>query len=488
MLFWNNFESRPNLIELSSSKLPQALLSSLEGLTGFDKSSFEEVHLSGEQVTSLRLNPGKWESLTSEQRANGMISRKIEGCLPVPWSSYGYYLPERPSFIHDPHFHAGLYYVQEASGMFLEQAIRQSLDINKSYRVLDLCAAPGGKSTLLQSIFPHESLLVSNEVIKTRVSILLENIIKWGPGNVVVTNNDPSDFAHLANFFDVMVIDAPCSGSGLFRRDQTAIAEWSEANVKLCSQRQQRILAEAWPALKQEGLLVYCTCSYSMEENETIVDWILDQFECESIRLNLQPDWNILETVSTKHRSYGYRFYPYLLKGEGFFLACLRKKEGSSFFFPKMKKTTWESVSSSLEKEFGQYLNTSLFPMKFSKQSDLVYAVPANRMNDLNLLHQNLYLKKAGILLGKLLFKELIPDQELATSCIAGSAFQKILLNKDQAIQYLRKEEFDIPSNHKGWALVEYQGLPLGWVKILPNRFNNYYPKNWRVMKSATDQ
>ena len=181
---------------------------------------------------------------------------------------------QRPSFTFDPLFHAGTYYVQEASSMFLEQALKQSVDLSQPLRVLDLCAAPGGKSTLLQSLLNKESLLVSNDVIKSRAAILEENIVKWGAANVVVTNNDPAHFARLENYFDAIVIDAPCSGSGLFRRDPEAINEWSENNVQLCSQRQQRIVADVWPALKQNGILIYSTCSYSAEEDEAILDWM----------------------------------------------------------------------------------------------------------------------------------------------------------------------------------------------------------------------
>jgi 16S rRNA C967 or C1407 C5-methylase (RsmB/RsmF family) len=277
-------------------QLPSSLLRSLEQVKGFNQTAFEEVHTSGEQVVSVRMNPlklsivnGEW-SIGNGQLAIGdqqNISTSLDvlqqhpstPLRAVPWSSSGYYLSQRPSFTLDPLLHAGAYYVQEASSMFLEQALKQSIDLAQPLLVLDLCAAPGGKSTLLQSIISNESLLVSNEVIQTRVNILKENIIKWGAGNVVVTNNDPSAFSKLHGLFDVLVIDAPCSGSGLFRRDAEAINEWSEDNVQLCSQRQQRILADAWHCLKEDGVLIYSTCSYSAEEDEEILDWIEERFK-----------------------------------------------------------------------------------------------------------------------------------------------------------------------------------------------------------------
>ena len=250
-------------------------MNSLTDVKGFSKEAFEQIHASGEQVTSIRRNPLKPGSLFSNEEK-------------IPWASNGFYLSERPSFTLDPLFHAGTYYVQEASSMFLEQAMKQSVDLSQQLLVLDLCAAPGGKSTLLQSIISKKSLLVSNEVIHTRVNILKENCIKWGSSNVVVTNNDPKDFSKLKGLFDVVVIDAPCSGSGLFRRDADAIKEWSEDNVQLCSQRQQRIIADTWNCLKEDAVLIYSTCSYSSSEDEDILDWMMEKWKVESIKLKVK--------------------------------------------------------------------------------------------------------------------------------------------------------------------------------------------------------
>src|SRR5688572_5876321 len=220
--------------------LPEKLLQSLKDVKGFYEKAFKEVHASATQITSIRRNPLKLSGITEWSTGSGQSNApviKVEGN--VPWSSFGFYLTERPSFTFDPVFHAGCYYVQEASSMFLEQALKQTVDLSKEIRVLDLCAAPGGKSTHIQSLISANSLLVSNEVIKNRTNVLKQNILKWGSTNVVVTNNDPKNFARLEGFFDVLVIDAPCSGSGLFRRDTEAINEWSEDNVLLCCGRQK---------------------------------------------------------------------------------------------------------------------------------------------------------------------------------------------------------------------------------------------------------
>ncbi|MGJ1316761.1 methyltransferase RsmF C-terminal domain-like protein, partial [Sphingobacterium multivorum] len=217
------------------------------------------------------------------------------------------------------------YYPQDASSMFIDHIIR-SLKLNeRSVRALDLCAAPGGKSTLLNSSLHPESLLVANEIIKTRVTVLQDNLMKWGNANTVTTNNDPAAFNRLPGYFDLMVVDAPCSGSGMFRKDTDAIDEWSEANVKLCSERQQRILAESLATLNKGGYLFYSTCSYSPEENEDIVDWLLDSGDFESIEIAIEEHWGIDHTSSNKHRAHGYRFYPHKLGGEGFFIAVLKK-------------------------------------------------------------------------------------------------------------------------------------------------------------------
>src|SRR5205809_2761586 len=276
--------------------LPACLMNSLANVEGFDKEAFEKLHASAEQVTSIRINPNK---TFNTQHSTFNIQNKI------PWTEWGYYLSERPSFTFDPLFHAGCYYVQEASSMFLEQALKQTVDLSQPLKILDLAAAPGGKSTHIQSLISKESLLVSNEVIRSRANVLKDNIVKWGCSNVVVTNNDPKDFSKLENYFDVIVVDAPCSGSGLFRKDPVAIEEWSLNNVQLCSQRQQRILADVWPALKKDGILIYSTCSYSKEEDEAILDWMSREFEIESRKLKVGTDWNITETKSNAG-TYGY--------------------------------------------------------------------------------------------------------------------------------------------------------------------------------------
>ena len=451
--------------------LPPALIQSLQNIKSFTEAAFVQVHHSGEQVTSVRLNPGK---IFNKQFS--IFSTQLEK---VPWCSNGFYLNKRPSFTLDPVFHAGAYYVQEASSMFLEEVLKQTVDLLQPLKLLDLCAAPGGKSTLIQSLLNKESLLVSNEVIKTRVNILAENISKWGAANVIVTNNDPGDFQRLLDFFDVIIVDAPCSGSGLFRKDPAAISEWSEQNVQLCSQRQQRILADILPSLKDGGLLIYSTCSYSEQEDEQIADWLLETMKVESLKLKVDAEWGIVETQSAKHNAYGYRFYPDKVKGEGFFIAAFRKS-GDEQQLGKFKSKSEKLSAKEIEvvKPYLQHADDFLF----IKQKEEVIALPKQLENELAAVQSCLYIKKAGVKLGTIIRNELIPDHELAVSTIISPGLPVAEVDLADALQYLRRQEIKIDTAAKGWALISHQHLPLGWVKILPNRVNNYYPKDWRIL------
>ena len=461
-------------------KIPSALIDSLIETKGFDKEAFEKVHQSGEQITSIRFNSQKPVDKSTVFSVEN--SKEAVDVYSVPWNANGYYLSLRPSFTADPLFHGGAYYVQEASSMFLEEAIRQAIDLSQPLRVLDLCAAPGGKSTLLQSAISDKSSLVSNEVIKSRVTVLSENITKWGAANVVVTNNDPKDFQRLPGYFDLIVVDAPCSGSGLFRKDPKAINEWSEQSVEMCSHRQQRILADILPALKDGGTLIYSTCSYSPSEDEEISDWLINDFELDAIQLQLKNEWNIIETTASKSKAKGYRFYPDKLKGEGFFIAAFRKKNPTDSAnresVVKGKSLRLTSKEIDVVKPWVKKWDDFFF----IKQNDEVIAIPSHLENDLAMLQSALYIKKAGVKLGVIIRNELIPDHELALSNIINPMTASIEVDKLTALEYLRKQEISIDSNYKGWVLLSYQQIKLGWIKLLSNRINNYYPKEWRII------
>ncbi len=415
--------------------------------------------------TSLRVNEAKGFPHTYTEK--------------IPWCNSGYYLNERPSFTLDPTFHGGSYYVQEASSMFLEQAFIQTVDRSKSLNVLDLCAAPGGKSTHLLSLMNRESLLVANEVIRSRASILSENIQKWGYSNAVVTNNDPQDFARLNGFFDVMVVDAPCSGEGLFRKDANAMNEWSLDNVALCSKRQRRILSDVWPALKQGGILIYSTCTYNEQENEENLAWLKVEQGVEFISLQLDPFWNIEQT--TRDNVMGYRFFPHKVKGEGFFLSVMRKTNGGESRMNYKKSFT--APSKKIIDQLSEWVHTP-DEKTFIIRNDQVQFFPKNKHFEIEFLAKNLYLISAGTSMATVKHDKLIPEHALALS---------IELNKDhftvlnvalaEALQYLRKETLNVNGEKKGFGLIQYNNVPLGWVNVLDNRMNNLYPAEWRIRK-----
>ncbi|MEO6150135.1 MAG: RNA methyltransferase, partial [Mucilaginibacter sp.] len=401
----------------------------------------------------------------------------------VPWCADGYYLDARPSFTFDPLFHAGAYYVQEASSMFIDHIIKHIKPKEDTIKVLDLCAAPGGKSTLLSSALNSDDLLVANEIIKTRVPVLADNLNRWGAANTIVTNNDPKDFTRLKGFFDVILVDAPCSGSGMFRKDPAARNEWSEANVNLCHQRQERILADVLPALKQDGYLIYSTCSYSHRENEDILDWLCENFGLESVDIPVDEDWGITVSKSDKHKATGYRFYPGKVMGEGLFAACLRKTEDTGEL-STYKNNAQQKLPAGEIDRIKAYINNPDDYYYFKVNDDWL-AIGREHKESLNTLHKNLYIKKSGVRIGKFAGRDMIPDHELAlTTIINKDAITETPLNYDEAIAYLRKDNINPNTTTQGWSLMTYEGLALGWAKLLPNRVNNYYPKELRILAS----
>lgn len=412
--------------------------------------------------TSIRLNPGK---------------PAAENLTQVPWSMYGRYLEERPKFTLDPTLHAGAYYVQEASSMFVEQALKQAVDLSKPLRVLDISAAPGGKSTHLLSLLNAESLLVSNEVIRSRASILAENIQKWGHSNVIVTNNDPEDFSRLTGFFDVILIDAPCSGEGLFRKDPNAMKEWSPENVELCAKRQRRILADVWPALKQNGILIYSTCTYNKLENEENIKWLNENHAFESIKLNLNPAWGI-DAVEEKN-VYGYHFYPHKVNGEGFFISVIRKTQAQSEGHFKIRK----GLSAPPKKTIEQLESwTTLKSPTFFTWNEVVYVVPKSIAKETEILLDHLKFVQAGTALATMKHDKLIPEHAAALAInLNKDNFFQLEVTEQDALRYLRKEPVEIHSSPRGFTLILYKGLALGWANVLDNRMNNLYPAAWRI-------
>lgn len=415
-------------------------------------------------------------------RVHPLKNNRTDMLSAVPWSQTGRFLPERPVFTLDPLLHGGAYYVQEASSMFLEQALAQSVDLSQPLCILDLCAAPGGKSTHILSLISRDSLLVSNEVIRSRASILSENIQKWGYPNAIVTNNDPEDFKRLKGFFDVMVVDAPCSGEGLFRKEAAAMEEWSPDNIQLCCSRQKRILSDAWDALKENGVLIYCTCTYNESENEENLQWLRENHSVEFLRLSLNPAWGIKE-IKTDTVT-GYRFFPHLVKGEGFFLSVMRKTQAVQTIRLKTKPSI-ARPSKKIAGRINEWI-ADTETMSFFQFNDLLFFTPAARAAAFEFLLQHLKIVYAGTNLARVKHDKLIPDHAMALSVqINRTHFPEVEVTEAQALQYLRREAIHLEDEPVGFSLLTYQDLPIGWVNVLQNRVNNMYPQEWRIRMKA---
>lgn len=454
-------------------QLPEKFKHQVRQLVGNEAELFFES-IQNEPQTSIRLNPFK---------ANPNLAHFPQ----IPWCNHAVSLSTRPSFIADPLFHAGTYYVQEASSMFLDVALKHiKTQITEPIKVLDLCAAPGGKSTLILDNLSDDDLLVANEIIKTRVPILEENIVKWGRSNVVITNNDPRDFSSLHEFFDVIVVDAPCSGEGMFRKDKHAIDEWSEEHVALCASRQQRILDDILPALKPTGFLVYSTCTFNTSENEQNVIRLQNNFGMQSIQLPLCENWQVTEVTEFQNSAmFAYRFYPHKVSSEGFFLACLKNNSDSlgSFTYKEPKREKNNQPWLGEVSRFLQQQNQ----VEFVSVANEILAYPKTHFATMLALQAKLKVRLAGVKMGEIMKGKLLPHHQLAQSIHLNTSIPKVELNLEQALRYLRNETFPLPQLTPNIYILCYKQQALGWAKVMPNRINNYHPNNLRILKDLKD-
>ncbi len=443
----------------------------------------------GSDLTSIRVNPFKGTVGTSS------VER-------VPWSRMGYFLPERPVFTLDPLFHAGGYYVQEASSMYMElvkEAIETDFALSggegeffpHNLSALDLCAAPGGKSTHLVSLLGEDSILVSNEVIKSRATILADNIAKWGTDNVVVTNNDPADFRAFEEYFHLIVVDAPCSGEGLFRKDPQAVQEWSPANVNLCAQRQQRILADIWPALRPGGYLVYSTCTYNKFENDGNLKFLQETLGARIVPLSCCRA--ALESGVILTQNGGLQFVPGNVKGEGQFMAIVRK--GGDFSNETMfaqNQPVKGKKGGKENKDIHQDKGCSYLPDNYIKllKGDLVKGYRKSIYEKIRFVEDKLRVVLSGTAIATKKGKDYVPHADLALQCtFAGmiaegklpSGISVANVEKEQALKFLAKEPVVLPDAPLGYVLLVYEGLGLGFVKNLGNRTNNLLPMARRI-------
>lgn len=401
----------------------------------------------------------------------------------VPWCSHGRILPERPQFTLDPHFHAGAYYVQDSSSMFVGHAFRHILkDLRvpsgRPFRVLDLCAAPGGKTTdlaaSLREAFGDAFILVANEVMKARAGVLADNVALWGDPNVVVTSDDPSAFAGLPGFFDVIVADVPCSGEGMFRKDEEAQKQWSEDNVALCEARQRRIIADVWPSLARDGVLIYSTCTFNRYENDGNVRWTADELGAEPLFRDdvLVPGNGVIKT------ELGYSLVPGHVEGEGQYCSALRRTSDVEWREIKgrgMRPSKASAVPKGLKVPVDRDVTVRM-------KGETVTAVPAVISADLAVLEPQLHVIAAGCAVGVMKAGTLVPDADLALSIMLDKdAYPSAEVDQKTALAYLHRDAIMLPDSPKGFVLVRYEGLPLGFVKNLGNRCNNLHPQSRRI-------
>ncbi len=416
---------------------------------------------------SVRYNPQKVPGMPGE---------------PVPWCTTGKYLGQRPSFTLDPQFHAGAYYVQEPSSMLVEQAVRQSVDVNTPITALDLCAAPGGKSTHLISLLSADSLLICNEVIRSRASVLEENMEKWGYPNVMITQSDPEAFSRMRDFFDLILADTPCSGEGLFRKDPEAMTEWSTRNVDLCAARQKRILADVWPALRPGGVLIFSTCTYNSKENLDNLRWLKQNNDCTFVRVNLDPAWGVQEVTS--EGCLGYQCYPHQVRGEGFFFSVVQKNGDGSRRVPRVKDRIQHPGKLDLDvvknwiREPGEFL--------FFLHGQQIRALPRRREQDLMAALSHLHVLAAGTGLGEIKKNKIVPDHALALSVLRNrEVLAGVEVTELQALDYLRMAPLQLETTAEGFHVLEHKGLGLGWVNVLPGRINSLFPFNRRIRMNS---
>src|SRR5574344_652493 len=436
----------------------------LEEAIGQDNAQIAFSAFTTDPSVSVRLNPFKpGASFQGETK-------------PVTWSKFGLMLDSRPSFTLDPLFHAGAYYVQDSSAMFVGDIFRKVLSgiySTRTIKVLDLCAAPGGKTTdlaaSLRMSFGEGFLLVANEVMRQRASVLCENVAIWGDPNVVVTSVDPKAFASLSGFFDIILADVPCSGEGMFRKDAEALAEWSKETVALCESRQRRIIADVWPALRSDGILIYSTCTFNKYENDGNVAWIADNLGASHVSQSEFGDYG----TSVLDTEFGFSLVPGLVEGEGQYCSVLRKNDGGDHF------CHYGSRGKSISNEaVAPFFKIKVMPRV---KGDLLIAVP-EQIGSLIEVIESLHPLRVGVRVGTLEGKSLVPDADLALTFSADDkVFPTAELDLNSALSFLHRDTIVLPDSPKGFLKVSYKGNPLGFVKNLGNRCNNLQSKERRI-------
>lgn len=446
--------------------LPKDFVTALEDQLGVEEAGSLLSTLTQLTPTTIRLHPSKGSNFSDG--------------APIPWCPQGKLLDLRPIFTLDPYFHAGAYYVQEASSMFLWYVLEALVSHDASPLVLDLCGAPGGKATLIGDFLQGKGLIVTNEVIQSRTAALRTNILKSGYQNIVVANNDPRDFSNLTGLFDIVVVDAPCSGEGMFRKDPKTIEEWSINNVEKCALRQRRIIDNIIPCIKSEGFLIYSTCTFNDNENIDNVGFFAQKYNMQSVVLDFPEDWGI--QVLVKNNVVGYQFYPHKTIGEGFFIAILKAPSKSYAINTKQRPPSPKLIdvdkgAATIVKE---WLASDDIELYYDKNRQ-IHALPYGIIETINLIGMYTRLIHAGITVGEVNKTVFIPHHGLALSNLISSHVQRHEFNTNDVLLFLKKNITEVKLNQKGWVLATYKDLGVGWFKNLGHRINNYVPEEYRI-------
>lgn len=457
-------------------RLPEQFISRMQRELGVAEAEALCAALETEPSTSVRLNPAKM----AEQKWGGGR---------VAWSDYGYLLGERPAFTLDPDFHAGAYYVQEASSQFAGYIVSMAVggaEACKGQRVLDMCAAPGGKSTHYATLVGERGLVVANEINRSRAAVLADNARKWGLGNMVVTCNDSARVADFEEWFDVVAVDAPCSGEGMFRKSDEACEQWSEANVAMCAERQWEILQNAFRSLKPGGVLLYSTCTFNRTEDEDVVGRACEEFGDELLAVDDIPigdDWGVVTGREGVFQTF--RFFPHRLTGEGMFMAVARKAglATSRRRMPKARRKVMEAVDKRTAQELSRWVKESE-QMRFFAAGDTLYGCQKEHYDEVEALAGTLAVIYSGVAMGLVFKGKLKPDGALALYAgVNHDAVACCEVDEQEALKFLRKQDMDAAQFSEGVNMVLYGGRPLGFVKRVGARVNNMYPNSLRILK-----
>jgi 16S rRNA C967 or C1407 C5-methylase (RsmB/RsmF family)/NOL1/NOP2/fmu family ribosome biogenesis protein len=444
-------------------KLPEAFETNMSQILGNEYPDFVAA-LDEASPVSVRLNPKK----KTEQSA-----LEVEGN--VLWANDGRYLIKKPVFTEDPAFHAGAYCVQDASSMFLGHILDKIVDRRRPIRVLDLCASKGEQTTLLASILGEKDLLVANEIVKGRLAILKENILKWGFSNIIVSSHDPETFADLEGFFDVVLVNPPSSAEGLFRKDSSVANEWSEANVQMHATRQKRILSAAAMLVAPKGVLIYSTSTYNTSENQENVQWLNRTLDFETMDLEVSETWGITKSENC------FQFFPHKTKGEGFFIAAMKNLSRDAKFVkgkPDLNRLRREQRAI-----LKDWFRPEIFEdLEFLYKNDgNIVAIRTALLADYGSVLRALAKRSSGIEIGIFKGKDFVPSHAFALSDMISDDVERLEVPASEALKFLKKENFEFSTGKDGWLLITYGGLPLGWVKKIGDRINNYLPAEWRI-------